>query len=191
MRLAGYVIQGAEPGPGTGYTYVLAGNGLFLESQNHLLAARILVAPALVRGLPALDPLLELKHGPIPGHLLALATDVMAARPDQEMYAAIIWDGANYSLRLPEQEADVGHVTYQVVPGTVADLHSHGRMGAFFSPQDDRDDQGLVVSVVLGHLDELMPQAMARLCVYGYFSPVSLAEVFDRVPSGLDDAWSI
>ncbi|MBI4294663.1 MAG: hypothetical protein HY669_00675 [Chloroflexi bacterium] len=185
MRLAGYVVHGAEPGAGTGYSYVLAGNGLFLESQNPLLAARIALSPAPVRGLPALDPLLELKHGPVPGHLLALATDVMAVEENLEVYLAIVWDGTAYALEIPTQEADAGHVSYQVVRDTVAGIHSHSRMPACFSSQDDRDDQGLMVSVVLGHMDRLLHSAVARLCVYGYFAPLELRQVFDTVPPNL------
>jgi hypothetical protein len=50
-------------------------------------------------------------------------------------------------------------------------------MGAFFSGTDDRDDQGFLVSVVVGKLDRLVPAAGARLCIYGYHAPVELREV--------------
>lgn len=181
MNLAGYLIN-TSPLPkgerGAGYTYILAGNGLFLEAGNPLLEARILVAPAQVRGLAFLEPFLELRHGRVPGHLLDLVVGVCSARPDQEVYAAIAWDGQEYRTIMPPQEGGGGHVSYEAVPGTVVGVHSHGRMGAFFSSTDDADDQGFLVLVVLGEVGRLVPRARARLSVYGYFAPVGLGEVF-------------
>ncbi|MEK7848626.1 MAG: hypothetical protein AAB270_06855 [Chloroflexota bacterium] len=181
MSLAGYVIHtpGGDIGSrGTGYTYVLAGNGLFLEASNNLLEARLLLAQERVRGLPLIEPELRLHHGRIPAHLLALAVGVLSAQPDLETYAAIVWSGGEYRLVVPEQDQGEAHVTYQVPPGTVVGLHSHGRMGAFFSTIDDLDDQGFQVSVVLGKLGALVPDAKSRLCIYGHFGGVKLSDVF-------------
>ena len=178
MRLAGYRIHGLDLGsPGEAYTYAMAGNGLFLEADNGLIRARVLLAGAVVRGLAPLEPFLELRHGPIPAHLLALAIGAMPA--DVESYAAIVWDGLTYRVAFPPQERGGAHVTYEPVPGTVVGIHSHGAMEAFFSYQDDRDEQGFQVSMVVGHLDQLLPTARARLCLYGYFAPLRLGEVAD------------
>lgn len=181
MKLVDYQIHSRD-GPtgerGSAYTYVLAGNGLFLEAENHLLAVRVLLAPAEVRGLLPLEPRLELRHGRIPAHLLPLAVNAFSARADQETYAAIAWDGEGYRVVFPPQVGNGGSVTYEPVPGTVVGLHSHGRMGAFFSGTDDRDDKGFQVSVVVGKLDRLVPAAVARLCLYSYYAPVDLREVF-------------
>ena len=177
MEPIGYLIHGAYPDEGMGYTYLMAGNGLFLETKGRLITARILLAEAEVRGLEPLEELLELRHGRIPRHLLALVMDIMTAGHDREMYAAIVWDG-EYRIVLPPQEAGPNYVDYETVPGTMVDIHSHGRMRAFFSATDDADDQGFVVSVVVGLLDTLFPEIVARLCVYGYFAPVILEEIF-------------
>ena len=179
MRPVGYLVHGAEAGRGTGYNYVMAGNGLFLEAEGPLITARVSLAEARVRGLPPLEELLELRHGMVPGHLLDLVVDVMSAVPDREMYAAIAWNDGEYRVVVPPQEPGPGYVEYETVPGTVVNAHSHGRMGAFFSSTDDADDQGFVVSVVVGRLNTLFPQIEARLCIYGYFAPLSLGQVFD------------
>ena len=179
MRPAGYLIHGAEAGRGAGYTYVMAGNGLFLEAENPLITARLHLAEALVRGLEPLGELLELRHGRVPGHLLSLVMDVMTTDREREMYAAIVWDGG-YRIVLPPQEAGPTHVTYETVPETVVNIHSHGRMEAFFSSADDADDQGFTVSVVVGRLDSLFPEVKSRLCVYGYFAPIRMRQIFDQ-----------
>ena len=41
----------------------------------------------------------------------------------------------------------------------------------------------------MGHLETLLPQARARLCVYGYFAPVRLAEIFTETPR-LEEEWN-
>jgi len=191
MRPVGYLLNtegGLVGEPGPFYNYILAGNGVFLEAENPLLRARVCIAEARVRGLCPLEPCLELRHGKVPGYLLALAVNTMLTSPDREMYAAIVWD-EQYRIRLPGQEGDGGHLTYEPVPGTVVGIHSHGRMGAFFSFTDDQDEQGLLVAVVLGHLDTLLPQVRARLCVYGHFAPMRLGEVFTETP-GLEEEWN-
>ena len=180
MKPVGYVVctpTGTLGERGIAYTYALAGNGLWLEAENPLLRARILVAEASVRGLPALGPYLELRHGKVPCYLMELALSACAAMPDREVYVAIAWDG-EYRVVVPPQEGSGGHVDYEVVPNTVVGVHSHGSMGAFFSSRDDADDQGFIVSVVLGDLRRLVPAGRSRVAVYGYFAPVDLHEVF-------------
>ena len=194
MKQVGYLLNtpgGPAGEPGPFYNYILAGNGLFLTAENPQLRALISLAEARVRGLWPLEPLLELRHGRIPAQLLSLVVGTMCACPDREMYASIIWDGERYAIRLPEQERDAGHVTYETLRGTVAEIHSHGKMKAFFSDVDDRDEQGFLVSVVLGRVDTLLPEARARLCVYGYFAPVRLAEVFEGLPPRVEELWNI
>ena len=189
MKPAGYLINTPLPigERGTAYTYVLAGNGVFLEAENPLVRTRILLAEASVRGLAPLGPYLELKHSLVPGYLMDLVVSACCARPDQEVYAAIAWDGQEYRVVFPVQDGGGGHVSYEVVPNTVVGVHSHGGMGAFFSSTDDADDQGFLVSVVLGEVGRLVPMARARLCVYGYFAPAELEEVFSGPVSVLED----
>jgi PRTRC genetic system protein A len=190
MRPAGYIISapGGDIGTrGTAYTYVVAGDGLWLEADNGILKARACLAPVPVRGLPPAEPLLELRHGRIPVAVLSLAVNAFSAWAHQEAYAAIVWGELGYRVVFPPQEGTSGSVTYEPVPGTVVGLHSHGRMGAFFSGTDDRDDQGFQVSVVVGKLDRLVPAAAARLCIYGYHAPVDLRDVFLGLPPWIDE----
>lgn len=53
---------------------------------------------------------------------------------------------------------------------TVAvDLHTHGRAPAFWSADDDRDDQGIKVAGVFGLLDQPRPMARFRLVINGLY----------------------
>ncbi len=46
---------------------------------------------------------------------------------------------------------------YQPLKGMTLEFHPHGRMLAFFSKTDDRDDQGFRVYGVMRKLDEKVP----------------------------------
>ena len=180
MRPVGYLLNTRESvsgEPGAFYDYILASNGLFVRAGNPLLAATVLVASAEIRGLVPLDERVELTQGKVPRALYDLATSVVAADPLREHYLAVTWEGA-YRLRAPAQEGSGGGVSYERLPATVLDIHSHGTMRAFFSGTDDRDEQGLRLYMVIGRLDTLLPEVELRVGVYGYFAPINIEEVF-------------
>lgn len=178
---------GYEGARGSHYDYVLAGNGVFVESEGKYLAARARVTWADVRGLAPTEPKLVLRHGPIPGSLLDLALDAMLADTSLELFAAVIWDdAAGYRLHIPPQERSDKRVRYDRHPNTVFDLHSHGTMEAVFSNTDDEDEVGLGVYGVVGSHRGLMPALSLRLGVYGYFQKVSWAQVFTGTCPALD-----
>ncbi len=52
------------------------------------------------------------------------------------------------------------------------DLHTHGRAPAFWSGEDDRDDQGIKVAGVFGLLDRPRPSARVRLVIKGLYPPL-------------------
>ena len=189
MSFAGYQVclpSGRSGEKGTAYTYVLAGNGVFLDVQGPLLEASALIAPAEVRGLVNMETRLFFQHGKIPCRLLDLALLVLQAST-HEKYLAFRWEQDRYSLSEPDQEGREAGVQYSVLPDTVVNLHSHpGGLPAFFSGTDDSDDQGFQVSVVVANLDELFPRARARVCLYGYFWPVPLSWVFEGSVACLD-----
>ena len=186
---AGAGPEAVKPGPP--YTYELTGNGLFLEAPGLFLSARIPLALVGVRGLAHLEPYLHLCLGKVPARLLELAVMVMATTPDRERYAAIgRWQGESYDIRIPLQEGTGAHIDYEVIPGTIVNIHSHPPgLPAAFSGTDDRDDQGFQVSIVVAELDRLIPVARARLCVYGYFWEIPLGLVFEGPVGvrGVDD----
>jgi len=171
-------LAGLEGEPGVFYNYILAGNGLYLRAKNAHLAATVCIAPQEIRGLASLKEEIQLLHGKIPLYFLNLALSILCLKPDIEQYMAVTWQG-NYSLSVPSQLQTAGSVTYETLPDTVLDIHSHvGGVPAHFSGIDNRDEQGLGLYAVVGDLRNLCPTIELRLGIYGYFMPLEKEAVF-------------
>ena len=173
---------GLSGSQGIGFDYVLGAGGLYVQSESARMTARILVAPAQVRGLAPVSEKLELAHGPVPAHVFELGLGWMLAAPDTERFFAVRWDGDAYRLVVPPQEGTGSSLSYQPPSGVVAEFHSHARHRAFFSATDDRDEQGFRIYGVLGRLDTPTPELTLRLGIYGYFAPLRWSQVFDGHP---------
>lgn len=182
----GYLVKrpdGLRGERGAVYDYVLAGNGLWLETEGKFLAARVPVAGFNVRGLPPLEARVILRHGKIPQFLFDLALEHIKTRALVEKYVAIIWN-EGYFLRFPEQESNEASVNYETVDDTVLEFHSHGRMKVFFSDQDDSDELGLRIYGVIGNCDQTLPLVKLRAGAYGYYQPLIWSDVFEGSLTG-------
>ncbi len=168
---------------GVGYDYVLGAGGLYVQSESAHLTARLLIAPAEVRGLAPVSEKLALAHGPIPAHVFEIGLAWLLATPDTERFFAVRWDGDAYRLVVPPQSGTSASLTYQPPAGVVAEFHSHGGHSAFFSATDDRDEQGFRIYGVVGRLDTPEPELTLRVGIYGHFAPLEWAQVFDGPPS--------
>jgi hypothetical protein len=180
-RPVGYLINssaGVEGKQGVFYNYILAAGGVYLRAQNQFLTATIYIAPCEIRGLAPLKEDIELLHGKIPLYLLNLALSVFIVKPDIEKYLAITWENG-YSLKIASQQGTAASVTYETLPDTVLEIHSHtGGVPAHFSPIDDIDEQGFCLYAVVADLHDLCPTVELRLGIYGYFLTLSQSEVF-------------
>ena len=163
---------------GIGYDYVLGQGGLYVQAEGPDLTARLMIAPAEVRGLAQVERKVELRHGPLPAELLERGVDWFLEEPSHERLFAVRWEGGQYRMAFPNQEGRRTSLTYTPVEGAVAEFHSHGRLGAFFSAIDDQDEQGFRIYGVVGKLGEPVPQIDLRIGVYGYFGQLDLGEVF-------------
>jgi PRTRC genetic system protein A len=169
---------GPEGEAGVFYNYIMAADGLYIRAKNEHLVVTVNLADVEVRGLAPITGEVTLLHGKIPMHLLNLALSMLIVNADIEKYLAIIWDG-EYHLKEPMQEASSGHVTYETLPNTVLDIHSHtGSMPARFSSIDNFDEKGFMLYAVVADLRNLFPTVELRLGVYGYFLPLAKEEVF-------------
>ena len=180
MNPVGYLInkKGALEGErGLFYDYILARNGLYIHARNAHLEATLLVMDAEVRGLSPLEEKVTLLHGRIPWRLYDLAYSLFVMDPNRERYVAIVWQDG-YHLKVPEQEREPASVRYSTESSVVMDIHSHGMMDAWFSGQDDRDEQALRLYMVVGKVNMLIPAIELRIGVYGYFAPMGTREVF-------------
>jgi hypothetical protein len=146
------------------FDYVLASNGLFIEAEGKLLAARVPVARCEVRGLAPLEPKVVLRHGKIPQHLFDLAHNTMLTTPDKERFVAITHTDS-YHIEVPKQAddkekvgqgIDEGHgtgagVAYLNPDSVVLEMHTHPKLAARFSGTDNRDETGFRLYGVIGH----------------------------------------
>ena len=189
MKPVGYLINeksGLRGERGEYYDYVVAGNGVFIEAEGDLMAARIPISRMAIRGLAELTPKVVLRHGPIPVVLLHRAISEMMLDPGNELYAALSWGPLGYELRFPAQLGEASSVNYAIPESRILlDLHSHGALKAFFSSTDDADEQALRIYGVVGNLPG-QARLKLRVGVYGYFMMVDTG-IFDPEPSFDED----
>lgn len=180
----GYLINRKtylEGRKGTMFDYIVAENGIFIQSHNDFMAARIYVAPAKIKGLDRLESRFFFKHGRIPPALYDLALSILHAHPYQEVYMAIVWKDGGYHLSYPEQLKGKEFVLYEAQEDLVMDIHGHGNLDIQHSLKDNSDEQGFKLSMVAIKLDAV-PEYYTRLCIYGYYANIKIEEVFDLHP---------
>ena len=178
----GYLVShpaGLAGAQGIGYDYVLGSGGVYVQSESAHLTARVLIAPCTVRGLAPVAEKVELLHGRIPSDLLEAGLRWFQDAPHTERFFALRWDGQAYRPVVPPQTGTATRLAYQPPAGVVAEFHSHGRLPAFFSATDDRDEQGFRIYGVAGRLNSPQPELRLRVGVYGHFAPVEWSQVFD------------
>jgi PRTRC genetic system protein A len=173
---------GELPAHASGQRMLLAGNGLFVQMKTPWLDCTMRVAEVGMR-LPfgPLDETIAFAFGVIPvGLLERFIAEARSALPN-ETAGALMFNVRTGGLRLAMHEAVAagpGHVSYRIeeLPDDellAVDLHSHGRLPAFWSAEDDRDDQGVRVCGVFGNLDRERPTARFRLVLNGLFKDLA------------------
>ena len=178
---AGYLVnhpQGVRGAQGVGYDYVIAGNGVFVQAESADLTARVQLAKCSIRGLKPTAAKIHLPQGKIPMGILEMGIHWFRQTPGVERYFAIQWDGSQYLPVIPEQQGRAASLSYHSPESAVLEFHSHGRMAAFFSGTDDRDEQGFRLYGVAGKLDGAEPEMRLRVGVYGHFQEIPAEEVF-------------
>jgi PRTRC genetic system protein A len=170
------------------YAYILAGNGIFVKAKREGLDVLIPVCQTRIAGLPPLTPYVKLPCR-VPENLLLTALELSRQVVPNEI---LFWFNRDEDWRMdiPLQVAracSVVPMDHMDVRGTRAliDLHSHGVLLPFFSPTDDRDEQGFRIYAVIGEVDTT-PGIRVRVGVYGHYFDVPASEVFE-VPTELLD----
>jgi PRTRC genetic system protein A len=188
------------PEPAPGICWIWAAGGIYKRGQDATRTVIVRVGEA--RSAPGLVPLLPCVqwHGypyRLPGQLLTamlLHARKAAApiggngllRPIEAQYHVTL-EAGKLKVRVPEQDATPGRVTYQLPEAPVLlDLHSHHAMPAFFSGTDNRDDTGLGVSAVIGRIFDPNPEVIVRLCCYGHTQIIPALAIFDSLGSFRD-----
>jgi PRTRC genetic system protein A len=176
----GAPMFGALPPLEEGQRMVLAGDGLYLQFKGTWLAVTTRVgdvAPGLRLPYGRLSEEMAFVFGTIPMTLIAEFIETARLALPNEAAGALIYrsSDATLSLRMHEPlDAGAGHIQYRIAELAddevlAVDLHTHGRLPAFWSAVDNRDDLGIRLCGVFGNLDRERPTAKFRLALNGVF----------------------
>lgn len=198
ITLADYHVatngEAPAPSPGKLYTYIFAGDGVYIRARRAELSACARVATYAVRGLPPVTPFLSLHLPRVPEKITracfnrARSVCVGAGRP-REVLLYLIHDETGWRMVEPDQEAD-GSSCRPTDPcnedgvRSIIELHSHHEMRAFWSGPasvegtDDHDEQGFKLYAVMGRIFTT-PTLRVRAGVYGHFVEVPACDVFE------------
>jgi PRTRC genetic system protein A len=171
---------GDLPGMELGQRTLVASNGVFTQAKLRWLDCILRIAslpesPPLPYG--ALQERITFSFGVIPMALLDEFIEHGRAALPNEAAGALVHCATRNNLRLELHEpieAGPAGIRYRmpalVVGESVAvDLHTHGRLPAFWSSIDDADDRGVKVCGVFGSLDKAVPSAAFRLALNGMY----------------------
>lgn len=122
----------------------------------------------------------------IPGSLLSEIVCFFRKNPCKEAAAQIFYDDKTglYELYFPRQKTGACSVVFgrdmllENEKTLVMDVHSHGRMDAFFSSVDNHDEKGTRLFLVLGQIDRKAPAWKLRAGIAGHYKELQLADVF-------------
>lgn len=165
--------------------YVVGGNGVFARARREGLEAQIQIGGCEIRGLPPVESYVRLERR-VPRDLLPfmLLRSQEVCRPQRRelLFHLTLSEAGQWHLCEPEQVAtEVSVRPIDEAPTTslaLIEIHSHHKMQAFFSRQDDEDERaGFRIYGVLGTIFS-RPRIRLRIGMHGYFAPVRLTEVF-------------
>jgi PRTRC genetic system protein A len=174
---------GALPAMSAGQRLVVAANGLFVQVKlDWLDCIHGLTPQGLGLPLPYGDVAerLSFSFGVLPIRLIEQFVEAARRSLPNEAAGALIYSRSSGRLRLALCEpmrCSPAHIDYRLPAmaedETLAvDLHTHGRLAAFWSDEDDRDDLGIKVAGVFGRLHEARPDACFRLVINGLYRPL-------------------
>jgi PRTRC genetic system protein A len=164
-----------------GQRLLVGRNGVFMEVRRAWLHAIVPCGELdAAIALPYGDvvPKLDLPYGPVPKALVDAFIEVARQHLPNEVAGGVVFDelAQQFELRIhgseAASEARVDYRTGRLGEHEVmmVDLHSHGRLPAVFSAQDDRDDAGSTkVAVVVGGVESSggPVQFAVRICLNG------------------------
>lgn len=121
-----------------------------------------------------------------PARLLAEIVRIFKERPDTEALIDIVYDRRQdrFHLVWNQKQATAGSVEYDPLPDNedlvlYAEIHSHHKMAAFYSPQDDVVEVRTGVYGVVGRINDDVPKARFRYSCGGHVRELLAEEIFD------------
>ena len=165
------------------YEYVFAGNGVFKRAARKEISAMIPVSECAIRGLAPVETELSIQFDRVPESIIQRILDTAreAARQELEILFHLSMADGKWRLEIPLQIQRYASVepmekgagsSYE---RAIIEIHSHHRMPAEFSPDDDRDETGFRIYGVIGNLNlraAHWPKINFRVGVYGDWWPL-------------------
>lgn len=122
----------------------------------------------------------------IPAALLEEVLFAFRAALPREAVVQVLWDceARAYRIGLPEQHAGACSVDFAraLLPENlvwVMDIHSHGRLGAYFSRTDDLDEKATGLYAVVGKVHTPFPELRVRYSCGGTYREIRPEQVFE------------
>lgn len=179
------------------YEYVFAGNGVFKRAARKEMSALISISACAMRGLASVEPKLDFHFDRVPVFIIQQILDAAreAARQELEMLFHLSLADGEWRLEVPSQMQRYASVeplekgagsSYE---RALIEIHSHHRMAAEFSPEDDREETGLRIYGVIGHLNPRSahwPKINFRVGVYGDWWPLPADRIIEMPTRLLD-----
>lgn len=173
---------GPLPATPCGQRVVVAQDGIYLHTLVPWLDCVERIGSTDYSALPygTVYPYVRFAFGSIPPALVGEFIDLARTQAPNECAASMVYSCATGTLNLRECHAldcSPSHIVYQhAVIGpdelVAVDLHSHGTAPAFFSKQDNNDDQGIHISIVVGSVTAAQPNCVCRLVINGHYLPL-------------------
>jgi PRTRC genetic system protein A len=174
------------------YAYIMAGNGVFLYAKREDLEVLVPVSRATIAGLPPLEPFVNMPRVPE-----VLMHQVLQASKENLPNEILFWFNFDHDRQIWNLDAPLQFCRpTSVFPVDKADplgikalidLHSHALLDPFFSPADNKDEQGFRIFAVIGRVNE-KPLILVRVGVYGSYWNIP-AEIVFELPEEIRDAY--
>ena len=174
------------------YAYIMAGNGVFLYAKRDDLEVLIPISRATIAGLPPLEPFVNMPRVPA-----ILMHHILQASKENLPNEILFWFNFDHDRQVWNVDAPVqvcrpasafpADKSDPLGIKALIDLHSHARMEPFFSPTDNKDEQGFRIFAVIGKVNE-KAEICVRVGVYGNYWNIPASMIFE-LPGEIRDAY--
>ena len=153
------------------FDYILTRNGLFIRAKRQGFQVTAQLSRCHICGLTPLTSQFQFDYPKVPASLLQEMLTLSRNATPQEILFHLYWNQQQWCLDVPLQSASPTQVQRQesgfdsTYRHALIEVHSHHSMGAYFSPEDDRDESGLRIFGVLGTIFS-QPTFRLRVGIY-------------------------
>jgi PRTRC genetic system protein A len=172
-----------------GMRYLVGNNGLWREVNLpwiRLVSPIVTCHGGIQPPYGEVETICDIKCSPVPMEMIRRFGHEARQASPTEIAGALIWNETDNSWRYARRNArssSGAHIVYDEVKlldgeHLVVDMHSHGEFAAYFSKEDDLDDDGTMrFSLVIGSLGDQRVSSALRLCMAGLLLRASIDEV--------------